>query len=69
MFDSAAECKKNTKYEIRAIIPGPSSWKGIDGVSSVVCSGVTFTYTDNADSSNGTNSGQFPEILFFVLPQ
>ena len=57
LFDSTVGCKKNTKYEIEAVISGPSSWKGGDGVSSVVCSGVTFKFTSNADSSNGTSTG------------
>ena len=69
LFDSTVECRKNTKYEIVAIVSGPTSWVGHDGVSSVVCSGVTFTFRDNAKYGNGTctGRGQFPEILFSVL--
>ena len=69
MFDSEVECIKNSTFEIEAFISGPESWHGSDGVSSVVCSGVTFTFTGNANSGNGTGvrSGQFPEILFSVL--
>ena len=70
LFDSTITCKKNIKYEIIAIISGPVSWFGSDGVSTVVCSGVTFTFTANADYGNGTStrSGQFPEILFSLSP-
>ena len=69
LFDASAECKKNTNYEIKAVISGPRSFTGNDGVSSVVCSGVTFTFTNNGNSNNGTavEVGQFPEILFSVL--
>ena len=70
LFASTVKCQKNTKYEIRAVLSGPPSWKGSDGVSSVVCSGVTFTFTNNAGSSStSTGIGQFPELLFSVLPQ
>jgi len=72
LFDSTVECKKNTKYEIEALISGPMSWVGSGGLSAVVCSGVTFTFTDiaNITHTNGTSvrSGQFPEILFSVQP-
>jgi len=70
LFDPTITCTKNIKYEIRAVISGSTSWVGSGGVSTVVCSGVTFTFTDNANCSNGTStrSGQFPEILFSFLP-
>ena len=70
LFDSTITCTKNIKYEIRAVISGPASWVGSGGVSTVVCSGVKFTFTDNADYGNGTSTqcGQFPEILFSLLP-
>ncbi|XP_020629912.1 BTB/POZ domain-containing protein 6-B-like [Orbicella faveolata] len=71
LFDFTVECKKNTRYEIEAVISGPKSWRGNDGISSVVCSGVTFTFTDNANSNNGTSTrtGQFPEVMFSMLPK
>jgi len=70
LFDSSVECNKNTRYAIEAITSGPVSWQGIEGTSIVVCSGVTFTFRNNANSTNGTvvREGQFPEILFSVLP-
>ena len=62
--------QKDTKYEIIAVIRGPSSWTGSEGVSTIVCSDVTFTFAQNLKCSNGTSTrgGQFPEILFSVLP-
>ena len=58
--------KKNTKYDIRAKILGSSSMHGQNGVSSVQCSGATFTFMNSEYSKNGTGvtSGQFPELLF-----
>ena len=69
LFDSKVECIKNAVYEIEAVISGPSSWQGSRGASSVVCSGVTFTFTNFIGHGNGTSVaiGQFPEILFSVL--
>jgi len=71
-LDSTVECKKNVKYEIEVVISGPRSWEGTRGVSSVVCSGVTFTFSDNGNSFNGNGtsvrSGQFPEILYSAPP-
>ena len=69
LFDSAVELSKNARYQIEALISGPRSSCGFHGVSSVVCSGVTFTFTNNVTGGNGTNTvhGQFPEILFSVL--
>ena len=58
--------KKNTRYDITARILGSSSLRGEGGVSSVQCSGVTFTFMNSEYSSNGTSvySGQFSELLF-----
>jgi len=73
LLDSTVICKKNTKYEIEAVISGPKSWVGNrSNVGAVVCHDVTFIFTDNAKSTypgNGTSvgNGQFPEMLFSVL--
>jgi len=70
LFDSAADLKKNAKYEIEALISGSQSWSGLGGFKTVLRSGVTFTFL-NSDSlnHNGTTAkeGQFPEFLFSVL--
>ena len=58
--------KKNTKYEITAGISGGSSLRGEGGISSVLCSEVTFAFMNSEYSGNGTSvcSSQFPELLF-----
>ena len=75
MFDSAALLKSNTWYQIEALISGPRSGRGDNGLrtirDTVNESVVTFTFS-SVDSyradSNGTdvNRGQFPEILFSI---
>ena len=69
LFYPAVQLNKDVRYQIEALISGPRSLCGSNGVSSVVCSGVTFTFTNNGIGGNGTNTnnGQFPEILFSVL--
>jgi len=70
LFDSAADLKKNTKYQIEALISGAVSWKGEGGLKTVLRSGVTFTFSNsNSKNGNGTSEdmGQFPEFLFSVL--
>ena len=71
LFDKKVILKKNTKYDIRAKISGSPSIRGKHGVSSVQCSGVTFTFMDSDYSNNGTGvySGQLPELLFSLYKQ
>ena len=68
LFDRPVNLKKNTKYQIEALISGPSSGRGTGGLSTVLCTGVTFTFStsDSSPVSNGTSCarGQFPEFLF-----
>ena len=69
LFDSPVNLEKNTKYQIEALVSGPTSGKGETGSSTVHCDGVTFTFSNcTPGSSNGTCSafGQFPEFLFYV---
>ena len=73
MFDSAAVLKSNTRYQIEALISGPRTGRGDNGLvrieDTVKESVVTFTFSsvDRADSnSTGVNGGQFPEILFSI---
>ena len=67
-FIKGVSLKKNTLYRLSALISGPISAKGEDGVSSVQCSGVTFTFKDSSRPNNGTrvDIGQFPELLFSI---
>ena len=67
LFDRPVILKKNTKYQIEALISGPASWRGTGGFSTVRCTGVTFTFsTSDSRPSNGTSCtmGQFPDFLF-----
>ena len=71
LFDQKISLKKNTQYEIWARILGPNSLRGDNGISSVKCGEVTFTFMEGKDLSssdymNGTTVqyGQFPELLF-----
>jgi len=71
LFDSTITCRKNIKYEISAVISGSTTWIGrLIGLWTVVCSGVTFTFTGDRGEGNGTSAphGQFSEILFSLLP-
>ncbi|XP_078361586.1 BTB/POZ domain-containing protein 2-like [Oculina patagonica] len=58
--------KKNTKYDMKAKISGSPSLRGVNCVSSVQCSDVTFTFMTSDYPNNGTDvsEGQFPELLF-----
>ena len=66
LFDSAASLKMSTCYVIEALICGPSSGAGRNGIVTVTQSGVTFTFAAAVTAeSNGTQVGvgQFPEFL------
>lgn len=69
-FDFAARLKKNTDYQIEALISGPQSGKGVNGYANVGKSSVTFSFleTEHRLNSNLTSAraGQFPEFLFSV---
>ena len=66
LFDTKFVSKRNTTYCIRAKITGPVSSRGVNCVSPIQCSDVTFTFTNAKEPTNGTyvNVGQFPELLF-----
>ena len=68
LFDEKITLNKNTKYAIWAKITGPDSLRGDNGIGSVKCREVTFTFMKRRNSPyNGTTVqyGQFPELLFF----
>ena len=46
LFDEKVNLKKNTRYSLFAEISGPDSLCGRDGVSSVKCGDVTFTFSE-----------------------
>ena len=67
IFSTKIMLKKNTRYSLIAKIAGPALESGIDGVSSVQCSGVTFTFMKSGIPNNNGSSvceGQFPELIF-----
>ena len=67
LFDKKINLNKNTKYSVRASIGGSPSLYGFNCVSSVQCSGVTFTFENSRHpNTNGTTvaQGQFAELLF-----
>ena len=66
LFDSAAQLKKNTKYQIESLISGPPSWMGKNGFSTAHCSSVTFTFSGSHPRRTDQKTGQFPEFLFSV---
>ena len=72
-FDSVVVLKSNTRYHIEALISGPRSARGWNGLctvrDTVKKSVVTFTFSSvDRENSNNTdvNGGQFPEILFSI---
>ena len=67
-FDHPVVTKKDDLYRIEASIAGANSCFGVDGSKSVLCSGVTFSFSGSSESSNGTSleRGQFPEFAFTV---
>ena len=66
LFDTKIVLKKNITYGIKALISGHPSLYGVSGVSSVQCSGVTFTFLNSGYSKSSTSVkyGQFPKLLF-----
>ena len=67
LFDSPVNVKKDTNYQVEALITGPSSMLGRAGIGMVQVSGVKFRFSSGPED-NGTTlySGQFPEFLFSV---
>ena len=58
--------EEERKYEIQALIDGPSSWYGAEGQTSVECEGIQFNFISSNNSPNGTDvtGGQFPDLIF-----
>ena len=70
LFDFAAYLKKNTDYQIEALISGPESGKGVNGYVIAGKSSVTFSFLETEcrlySNLTSTKAGQFPEFLFSV---
>lgn len=62
----AIALKKKTIYGIRAMISGANSQSGLNCISSVDCSVVTFTFfnSKHLGSKTDVKGGQFPVLLF-----
>ena len=65
-FDRGAYMKMNTTYHIEALISGPPSGYGTEGLKTINKSGVTFTFHDLEGSSTNYYFGQFSEFIFSV---
>lgn len=70
LFDFGVILKKNAWYCLEAVISGHSTLRGEGGSRLVQCLGVKFTFRDSYKDTNGTRvtSGQFPELLFYLMP-
>jgi len=55
LFDPPVHLKKGTPYRLEALISGPPSLMGTDGLHSVRSSGVTFQFYSSDLGANGTN--------------
>ena len=66
VFDTPLDVKENTDYKIEALISGPSSGQGWNGLSLVDVSGVQFTFKESTQKSSRTCpfEGQFPRFVF-----
>ena len=67
LFDRPAHIKKKTRYRLEALISGPPSLKGTDGLDSVRSAGVTFQFISSVkfmDSKTNRSVGQFLEFIF-----
>ncbi len=71
LFDTEIILKKNTTYAVWAKITGPNSLRGENGIDSVKCREITFTFINtncafpvNVVNATDVQMGQFPELLF-----
>ena len=66
LFDPPMHLKKGIRYRLEALISGPPSLMGTDGLSTVRSSGVTFQFYSSELAPNGTSRsvGQFLEFIF-----
>lgn len=64
LFDFGIILKKNARHCLKAVISDPLSLRGESGYR------AKFTFRDSDKDTNGTRvtSGQFPELLFYLMP-
>ena len=65
-FDCGAYMKMNTTYHIEALISGPPSGYGTEGLKTINRSGVTFRFHNLKGSFSTISFGQFSEFIFSV---
>ena len=63
VFEPPIAIKANKRYRISASIPGPPSWYGINGCSSVENSGVTLHFY-SVSKPTSCEKGQFSKFVF-----
>ena len=63
-FDCGAYMKMNTTYHIEALISGPPSGYGTEGLKTINRSGVTFKFHDLEGRCTTIYFGQFSEFIF-----
>ena len=62
LFEKPVSLEKGNSYGLSSKIYGPQSWYGVNGQSTIICSGVKFTFKQtylNPDLSDGVN-----ELIF-----
>ena len=67
IFDQSVLIEKGQIYSVNVLIRGPCSLSGTDGMKTVTCENVRFTFMDYT-SPNGTalSAGQIPELIFHL---
>ena len=69
LFDEKVYLKKNTRYSLFAEISGPDSLCGKDGVSSVKCGDVTFTFYDSCYTAWEDEYANFSCVKYGQIPE
>ncbi|XP_002130943.2 BTB/POZ domain-containing protein 6-B [Ciona intestinalis] len=67
-FKHSVQCEPGIFYTASAILDGNElSYFGQEGLSEVVCDGITIQFQCSSDSTNGTGvqGGQIPELIFY----
>ena len=67
VFKPPITLEAHSKYCFQALIDGPYSWFGVNGLSEVKHSGVTFSFTEKEGSRTDVSRGQFSEFEFTVI--
>ncbi|XP_068748221.1 BTB/POZ domain-containing protein 6-like [Montipora capricornis] len=63
LFEKTVSLKKDSSYKLSSEIHGPQSRYSVNGQSTIICSGVKFTFKPT-DLSNGVTTGCLNELIF-----